>query len=54
MEESERAAGQGSYVAAKKRKLETQPTKEDLVSGAKKVKCEIVEDEDEEEGNKMD
>lgn len=28
IEESERAAGHGSFVAAKKRKIETQPTKE--------------------------
>lgn len=28
IEESERAAGQGSYIQAKKRKIETQPPKE--------------------------
>lgn len=57
IEESERAAGAGSYRQAKKRALETQPTKEELVSGAKKVKCEIVVEEEEEDavdGNKMD
>lgn len=55
IEESERAAGQGSYSKPLQRKLETQPTKEELVSGAKKVKCEIVQDEEEEEeeDNKM-
>jgi len=30
IEESERAAGQGSFIQAKKRKIETQPTKESL------------------------
>lgn len=53
VEESERAAGQGSYVAAKKRALETQPTKAEIISGVKKVKCEIVVEEEEDEDNKM-
>lgn len=50
IEESERCAGAGSYKAPPKRALETQPSKADLVSGKKKVKCEIVVDEEEEEG----
>lgn len=56
IEESERAAGAGSFVAPKKRALETQPSKEDLVSGKKKVKCEIVveEEDEEEDANKME
>lgn len=53
IEESERAAGAGSYIEAKKRILETQPTKEELLSGKKTVKCEIVVPEEEEE-NKME
>lgn len=44
-EESERAAGQGSYTDARKRKLETQPTKADVLKGSKVI-CEIVEEEE--------
>lgn len=54
IEESERAAGAGSFVAPKKRALETQPSKEELVSGKKKVKCEIVVEEEEDDNNKME
>lgn len=39
IEESERAAGRGSFVKAKKRALETQPTKEEVIAG-KRIKVE--------------
>lgn len=42
IEESERAAGHGNFVEAPKRRLETQPTKEELAQG-KKLVLEIVE-----------
>lgn len=41
IEESERAAGHGSFKEAPKRILETQPTKEELRAG-KKLKIEVV------------
>lgn len=43
IEEAERAAGHGSYVAPKKRKMETQPSKEEVAKG-KKVKIELKEE----------
>lgn len=49
-EEAERAAGQGSYVKAKKRVMKTQPTKEEVAAG-KKIKIEEVVDKD---ANKME
>lgn len=49
IEESERCAGAGSYKKPDKRLLETQPTKEELLSGKKTVKCEVVVEEEEEE-----
>lgn len=39
IEESEKAAGHGSYVKAKKRVMETQPTKEEAKAG-KRIKLE--------------
>lgn len=45
IEESERAAGHGSFVEAAKRKLETQPSKEELAKG-KRVVVEIVQKEE--------
>lgn len=39
IEESEKAAGHGSYVKAKKRVMETQPTKEEVKAG-KRIKLE--------------
>lgn len=44
VEEAERAAGHGNYVEPKKRKLETQPTKEEYAQG-KRVKVELVTEE---------
>jgi bud site selection protein 20 len=44
IEESERAAGKGNFIQPKKRKLETQPTKEELASGSKTVKVEYLTD----------
>lgn len=41
IEESERAAGHGSFKAAEKRIIETQPTKEEFAKG-KRVKVEKV------------
>lgn len=43
IEEAERAAGHGSYVAPKKRRMETQPSKEEVAKG-KKVKIELKEE----------
>lgn len=37
IEESERAAGHGSFVAPKKRKMETQPSKDEIAAG-KRIK----------------
>lgn len=39
VEESEKAAGHGSYVKAKKRVMETQPSKEEVKAG-KRIKLE--------------
>lgn len=41
-EEAERAAGHGNWVEAKKRKLATQPTKEEMKAG-KKLCVEVIE-----------
>lgn len=41
IEESERAAGRGSFQKAKKRIMETQPTKEEVIAG-KRIKVEVV------------
>lgn len=41
IEESERAAGRGSFQKAKKRLMETQPTKEEVIAG-KRIKVEVV------------
>ncbi|KAH8289240.1 hypothetical protein KR054_002067 [Drosophila jambulina] len=41
IEESERAAGRGSFVKAKKRTMETQPTKEEVIAG-KRIKVEEI------------
>ncbi|XP_065363410.1 zinc finger protein 593 homolog [Calliphora vicina] len=43
IEESERAAGRGSYQKAKKRTMETQPSKEEVKAG-KRIKVEVVEE----------
>lgn len=43
IEESERAAGRGSYQKPKKRVMETQPTKEEVKAG-KRIKVENIED----------
>lgn len=51
IEESERAAGHGCFVAAKKRKMETQPSKKEFVEG-KRLKVEVVVDSKKE--NKME
>lgn len=45
IEESERAAGKGCFKEAVKRKLETQPSKEELKAG-KKLRVEVVEKSD--------
>lgn len=42
-EEAERAAGHGSFVKAKKRKMETQPTKEEVKAGKQIVLEEAPE-----------
>jgi bud site selection protein 20 len=42
IEESERAAGKGNFIQPKKRKMETQPTKDELASGSKSVKVEYL------------
>lgn len=42
IEESERAAGHGCFKEALKRKMETQPSKEEVKQG-KKLKIEVVE-----------
>lgn len=44
IEESERAAGRGSFQKAKKRVMETQPTKEEVIAG-KRIKVEVVPEE---------
>ncbi|KAH8420047.1 hypothetical protein KR009_005244 [Drosophila setifemur] len=44
IEESERAAGRGSFQKAKKRVLETQPTKEEVIAG-KRIRVEPVPEE---------
>lgn len=44
IEESERAAGRGSFQKAKKRVMETQPSKEEVIAG-KRIKVEIVPEE---------
>ncbi|XP_016972830.1 zinc finger protein 593 homolog [Drosophila rhopaloa] len=41
IEEAERAAGRGSFVKPKKRAMETQPSKEDVVAG-KRIRVEEV------------
>lgn len=41
IEESERAAGHGSYKQPIKRKMETQPSKEEF-AGGKRVKIEVM------------
>ncbi|XP_017116142.1 zinc finger protein 593 homolog [Drosophila elegans] len=41
IEEAERAAGRGSFVKPKKRTMETQPSKEDVVAG-KRIRVEEV------------
>lgn len=41
IEESKRAAGHGKYVKPLKRKMETQPSKEEFAEG-KRVKLEVV------------
>lgn len=51
IEESERAAGHGSYVKPLKRKIETQPSKEEFASG-KRVKLDVVPDKEETEMEK--
>lgn len=43
IEESERAAGQGSYQKPKKRRMETQPSKEEVKAG-KRIRVEVIED----------
>lgn len=43
IEESVRAAGHGSFVAPKKRKMETQPSKEEFSSG-KRIKIAPIEE----------
>lgn len=48
IEESERAAGHGSFKKPIKRKIETQPSREEFASG-KRVKLEEVVAEEEEE-----
>lgn len=50
IEESERAAGHGNFVKAQKRKIETQPSRQEYAAG-KRVKVDIVQSEDD---NKMD
>lgn len=45
IEEAARAAGQGSFIKAEKRVIETQPSKEELAKG-KKVKVEKVSEID--------
>lgn len=44
IEESERAAGRGSFQKAKKRVMETQPSKEEVIAG-KRIKVEVVPEE---------
>ncbi len=46
IEESESAAGHGNYAKPVKRKIETQPSKEEFASG-KRVKLEVVPAKDE-------
>jgi bud site selection protein 20 len=41
VEESERAAGKGNFIQPKKRKMETQPSKEEMAAG-KTVKVEYL------------
>lgn len=48
IEESELAAGHGNYVAADKRIIQTQPTKEEFAKG-KRVKVEKVVTENSDE-----
>lgn len=45
IEESERAAGHGSFVQPKKRRLETQPTKDELRAGKQLKLTEATSDE---------
>uniref|UniRef100_T1PFR5 Zinc finger protein 593 homolog n=1 Tax=Musca domestica TaxID=7370 RepID=T1PFR5_MUSDO len=45
IEESERAAGHGSYQKPKKRHMETQPSKEEVKQG-KRIKVETVNEEE--------
>lgn len=49
VEEAARCAGQGSYIKPQKRKIETQPSKEEYTDG-KRIKIEIVKSKEE---NKM-
>lgn len=44
IEESERAAGHGSYQKAKKRHMETQPTKEEVKAG-KRIAVTVIDEE---------
>lgn len=44
IEESERAAGRGSFQKAKKRVMETQPSKEEVIAG-KRIRVEVVPEE---------
>lgn len=46
IEESERAAGHGTYSKPIKRKIETQPSKEEFASG-KRMKLEVVSEKEE-------
>ncbi|EDV47391.1 zinc finger protein 593 homolog [Drosophila erecta] len=46
IEEAERAAGRGSFVKPKKRSMETQPSKEDVVAGKRIRVEEVPEDTD--------
>lgn len=45
IEESERAAGHGNYKEPLKRKIETQPSKEEFAKG-KRVKLEVIPPKD--------
>ena len=45
LEDSLRAAGQGSFVQPQKRKMETQPSKQEYAAG-KRVKVDVVIEED--------
>lgn len=53
IEESERAAGRGSFQKAKKRVMETQPTKEEVIAG-KRIKVEVVPEEQQASNDAME